>query len=79
MKGELQMKFIRKIIEFLLGTSFMWLLIVGSMIAEKLSKIITMNQIMTIVYISISVIFIAIIKMKIDEAIEYYQNNYLDK
>ena len=58
------MKFIRKIIEFLLGTSIIWIPIVGSIIAEKLS------QIITIVYISIPILFISIIKMEIDEAKE---------
>ena len=64
------MKIIRKIIEFLLGTSIIWIPIVGSIIAEKLSQIITMEQIMTVVYISIPILFIAIIKMEIDEAKE---------
>ena len=41
------MKIVRKIIEFLLGTSIIWIPIVGSIIAEKLSQIITMEQIMT--------------------------------
>ena len=58
------MKFIRKIIEFLLGTSIIWIPIVGSIIAEKLS------QIITIVYISIPILFISIIKMEFDEAKE---------
>lgn len=70
MKGELQMKIIRKVIEFLLGISIIWISIVGSIIAEKLSQLITMEQIMIIVYISIPVLFIAIIKMEIDEAKE---------
>ena len=35
----------KKIVEFLLGTSILWLPIVGSIIAEKLSEIITMEQI----------------------------------
>lgn len=60
------MKIIRKIIEFLLGTSIIWIPIVGSIIAEKLSQIITMEQIMTVVYISIPILFIAIIKDEID-------------
>ena len=64
------MKGIKKIIEFLLGTSILWIPIVGSIIVEKLSEIITMEQIMTVVYISIPILFIAIIKMDIDEAIE---------
>ena len=60
----------KKIVEFLLGTSILWLPIVGSIIAEKLSEIITMEQIMTTVYMSIQILFIAIIKMEIDEAKE---------
>lgn len=64
------MKIIRKVIEFLLGISIIWISIVGSIIAEKLSQLITMEQIMIIVYISIPVLFIAIIKMEIDEAKE---------
>lgn len=64
------MKVIGKIIEFLLGTSIIWIPIVGSIIAEKLSQIITMEQIMTVVYISIPILFISIIKMEIDEAKE---------
>ena len=64
------MKGIKKIIEFLLGTSILWIPIVGSIIAERLSEIITMEQIMTVVYISIPVLLISIIKMDIDEAKE---------
>lgn len=61
------MKIIRKIIEFLLGTSIIWLPIIASIIVEKLSEIITMDHIMTVVYISIPVLFVTIIKMEIDE------------
>lgn len=61
------MKIVRKIIEFLLGTSIIWIPIVGSIIAEKLSQIITMEQIMTVVYISIPTLIILIIKMEIEE------------
>lgn len=64
------MKGIKKNIEFLLGTSILWIPIVGSIIAEKLSEIITMEQIMTVVYISIPVLLISIIKLDIDEAKE---------
>lgn len=64
------MKIIRKIIEFLLGTSIIWIPIVGSIIAEELSQLIAMEEIMAIVYISIPILFIAIIKMEMDEAKE---------
>lgn len=58
---------IRKIIEFLVGTSILWLPIVASIIAEQLSNIITMDMIMTVVYISIPVLLVVLIKMDIDE------------
>lgn len=61
---------IKKIVEFLLGTSIFWIPIVGSMIAEKLSEIITMDHIMTVVYISIPILAISLIKMEIDDAKE---------
>lgn len=61
---------IKKIVEFLLGTSIFWIPIVGSMIAEKLSEIITMDHIMTVVYISMPILAIALIKMEIDDAKE---------
>lgn len=58
---------IKKIIDFLLGTSILWLPIVASIIAEQLSRIITMDHIMTIVYISIPILLINILKADIDE------------
>lgn len=58
---------IRKIIEFLVGTSILWLPILASIIAEQLSNIITMDMIMTVVYISIPVLLVVLIKMDIDE------------
>ena len=61
---------IKKIVEFLLGTSIFWIPIVGSMIAEKLSEIITMDHIMTVVYISIPILAISLIKMEINDAKE---------
>lgn len=61
------MKIIRKIIEFLLGTSIIWLPIIASIIVEDLSKIITMDHIMIVVYISIPILLAIIIKMEIDE------------
>ena len=57
----------KKIIEFLLGTSIIWLPILGSIIAEQLSNIITMDHIMFVVYISIPIILIILVKMDIDE------------
>ena len=57
----------KKIIEFLLGTSIIWLPILGSIIAEQLSNIITMDHIMFVVYISIPIIFFILIKMDIEE------------
>ena len=50
------MKILKNVIEFTLGTSIIWLPILGSIIAEKLSEIITMDHIMTVVYISIPVL-----------------------
>ena len=61
------MKIIRTIIEFLLGTSIIWLPIIASIIVEDLSKIITMDHIMIVVYISIPILLAIIIKMEIDE------------
>lgn len=62
------MKIIKNIIEFMLGTSIIWLPILATIIAEKLSEIITMDMIMTIVYISIPVLIIILIRMEIQEA-----------
>lgn len=62
------MKFIKNIIEFMLGTSIIWLPILATIIAEKLSEIITMDMIMTVVYISIPVLIIILIRMEIQEA-----------
>ncbi|MBQ9314896.1 MAG: hypothetical protein IJ220_07940 [Clostridia bacterium] len=61
------MKIFKSIIEFLVGTSIIWLPIVASIIVEKLCEIITMNHIMTVVYISIPVLIAILIKMDIDE------------
>ena len=57
------MKIMRNILEFILGTSIIWLPIIGSIIAEWLSTIITMDMIMTVVYISIPTLIILFIKM----------------
>lgn len=57
----------KKIIEFLVGTSILWLPIVASIIVEELCKIITMDHIMTVVYISIPVLLISLLKIDIDE------------
>lgn len=61
---------IKKIIEFLVGTSILWLPIVATIIAEKLSEIITMDHIMTVVYISIPILAIILIRMEIQDAKE---------
>ena len=61
---------IKKIVEFILGISIFWIPIVGSMIAEKLSEIITMDHIMTVVYIAIPILAISLIKMEINDAKE---------
>ena len=53
------MKFIR----FLLGTSIIWLPIIASIIAKAISQIITMEAIMTVVYIAIPVLFVIIINI----------------
>lgn len=58
----------KKIIEFLVGTSILWLPIVASIIVEELCKIITMDHIMAVVYISIPVLLISLIKMDIQDA-----------
>lgn len=58
----------KKIIEFLVGTSILWLPILASIIVEELCKIITMDHIMTVVYISIPVLLISLIKMDIQDA-----------
>lgn len=62
------MKIIKNIIEFMLGTSIIWLPILATIIAEKLAEIITMDMIMTVVYISIPILIIILIRMEIQEA-----------
>ncbi len=62
------MKIIKNIIEFMLGTSIIWLPILATIIAEKLAEIITMDMIMTVVYISMPVLIIILIRMEIQEA-----------
>lgn len=61
------MKILKNVIEFALGTSVIWLPILGSIIAEKLSEIITMDHIMAVVYISIPILILILIKMDIDD------------
>lgn len=61
------MKILKNDIEFALGTSIIWLPILGSIIAEKLSEIITMDHIMAVVYISLPVLILILIKMDIDD------------
>ena len=62
------MKIIKNIIEFMLGTLIIWLPILATIIAEKLAEIITMDMIMTVVYISIPILIIILIRMEIQEA-----------
>lgn len=62
------MKIIKNIIEFMLGTSIIWLPILATIIAEKLAEIITMDMIMTVVYILIPVLLIILIRIEIQEA-----------
>lgn len=62
------MKIIKNIIEFMLGTSIIWLPILATIIAEKLAEIITMDMIMTVVYISMPILIIILIRMEIQEA-----------
>ena len=62
------MKIIKNIFEFIIGMWIIWLPILGSFIAEKLAEVITMEQIMTVVYIAIPILFVAIVKMDLQEA-----------
>ena len=61
------MKIINKIIEFMIGTSILWLPILGSIIAEQLSEMINMEQIIKFIYILIPVLLIISIKMDIED------------
>ena len=64
------MKFIR----FLLGTSIIWLPIIASIIAKAISQIITMEAIMTVVYIAIPVLLIALLRINNLERKEMKKN-----
>ena len=65
------MKIIKKIKEIVLGTAIIWLPIVASIIAQKLSEIITMEHIMTVVYIALPILFVMLIKLDLQEAKEH--------
>ncbi len=57
------MKFIR----FLLGISIIWLPIVLCIIAKKITEIITMESIMTILYIAMPILLIKLLKINNQE------------
>lgn len=61
------MKILKGIIEFILGTSIIWLPITGCSIADWLSAKITMDMIMTAVYISIPVLILYLLICEIIE------------
>lgn len=58
---------IENVLKFIFGMGVIWFPILGTIIAEKLSKIITMDMIMTVIYISIPILFIWILKMEFCE------------
>ena len=64
------MKFIR----FLLGTSIIWLPIVLSIITKKLAEVITIEATMTIVYIAMPVLLIALLRINNLERKEMKKN-----
>lgn len=64
------MKFIR----FLLGTSIIWLPIITSIIAKKLTEVITMEAIMTVVYIAIPILLMALLRINYLERKEMKKN-----
>lgn len=64
------MKFIR----FLLATSIIWLPIILCIIAKKLTEIITIEAIMTIVYIAMPVLLIALLRINSLERKEMKKN-----
>ena len=70
------MKFIR----FLLGTSIIWLPIVLSIIAKKLAEVITIEAIMTVAYIAMPILLIALLRINYLERKEMkkdvYKNSY---
>ena len=64
----------KRIKESLKATAILWLPILGTMIAGKLSQIITKDMIMTLIYISIPVLIISLIKMEIED-LKYTRRN----
>ena len=64
------MKFIR----FLLGTSIIWLPIILSIIAKKLTEIVTMEAIMTILYISVPILLMILLRINNLERKEMKKN-----
>ncbi len=64
------MKFIR----FLLGTSIIWLPIILSIIAKRISEIVTMEAIMTILYISVPILLIILLRINNFERKEMKKN-----
>lgn len=67
------MRFFKNIVVFLLGTSILWLPIIAIIIAEKLSEVVTTEQLMTIIYILIPIL---IIKMEFNSAKEGGRKKY---
>ena len=64
------MKFIR----FLLGISIIWLPIILCIIAKKITEIITMESIMTILYIAMPILLIILLKINNQERKEMKKN-----
>ncbi len=64
------MKFIR----FLLGTSIIWLPIIASIIAKAISQLITMDAIMTILYILAPILLIILLRINYLERKEMKKN-----
>ena len=69
-----------KIIRFLLGTSIIWLPIIASIIAKAISQLITMDTIMTILYILAPILLIILLRINYLERKEMkkdvYKNSY---
>lgn len=57
----------KQVRSFIFGTAILWLPILGIMIASKLAQMITMDMILNLIYISIPVLIISLIKMEIEE------------
>lgn len=58
---------IKQFIKLLFATLVIWIPIVVSIMVEKITEIITMNHIMTVIYFSIPIVIIALIKMEIQD------------